>query len=473
MTYTFTVSRRSLPVRCLCVLLCLLVLWCFFMTPRAGAVVAEAELAYWGGAIVVSVLAAGGLALASGDAAKIGPAMYTALKDTGGKAWDSIQAMAAWAASAGSKVKDAAFRVGKDVWQAITDCFNKSYLDGKFSLPVPASGGLYLDDDNDVQQALTMFSKGAGQPILYLDDMTLSYRIYQGEIQVMWFVSGWDAPSVLKCYSDGYVVRNASRCEFQLRLQSGDSNIIEYGFYIYNAAGSSLDGDWINGRYLSSHPWCGTYPAGGEKIDVAGDLVYPGDDYLVKAPDLPAVDTDTGAVSWPSDAVWTKDAVAAPYPVGDDGVKVPDIPFDVPVDGTTGKALDDAGSDTDNPGKPGEGEGTGTGATAGLIGSIIELLKNFFDSPSDFRLNLDGFKNLILPDRFPFSIPFDMVKAVKLFAAAAADFVFRIDLDTQYFSVHHTVDLTPYAVPIAFFRYACVFWFAWILISRTHDLIKW
>ena len=200
------------------------------------------------------------------------------------------------------------------------------------------------------------------------------------------------------------------------------------------------------------------------------DLKYPGDDYLVKAPDLPAVDTATGAVSWPSDAVYNKDAIALPYLIDAAGQKVADIPYDVPVDQTTGKTLDDADTGTDT--KPGEDTDAGA-STAGLIGSIIELLKNFFDSPSDFKLNFDGFKNLILPDRFPFSIPFDMVKAVKLFAAAAADFVFRIDLDTQYFSVHHTVDLTPYAVPIAFFRYACVFWFAWILISRTHDLIKW
>ena len=86
--------------RTLCLFLCVVLLLCFFLVPRAHAVVVEAELAYWGGAIVVSVLAAGGMALATGDAQKVGSAMYAALKDTGGKAWDSIQAMAAWAASA-------------------------------------------------------------------------------------------------------------------------------------------------------------------------------------------------------------------------------------------------------------------------------------------------------------------------------------------------------------------------------------
>lgn len=461
MTYTFAVSRRSLPVRCLCVLLCLLVLWCFFMTPRAGAVVAEAELAYWGGAIVVSVLAAGGLALASGDAAKIGPAMYTALKDTGGKAWDSIQAMAAWAASAGSKVKDAAFRVGKDVWQAITDCFNKSYSDGSFVLP---SGSPIT-----VSDTLTKYEWGEDTALanavesLFVWGKSCTYIFDTSNGKVSWSLV-FDGD---KLYRNGDLISFpvSDGCHFDYTL--GFSRWTNKPFFRVRARN---DVSCLTYELVPQVDAPFTLSVSDSVVLPAPDLVYPGDDYLVKAPDLPAVDTATGAVSWPSDAIYNKDAIAVPYPVDAAGEKVADIPFDVPVDQTTGKTLDDADIGTDT--KPGEDTDAGA-STAGLIGSIIELLKNFFDSPSDFKLNFDGFKNLILPDRFPFSIPFDMVKAVKLFAAAAADFVFRIDLDTQYFSVHHTVDLTPYAVPIAFFRYACVFWFAWILISRTHDLIKW
>lgn len=434
--------------------------------------VAEAELAYWGGAIVVSVLAAGGLALASGDAAKIGPAMYTALKDTGGKAWDSIQAMAAWAASAGSKVKDAAFRVGKDVWQAITDCFNKSYSNGTFFY-TGVSSSIDVWNAEDAKDYLNGKRLTSAE---FTDAEGIVHRVFVSYNGKVWYGYHYKGDTLVH-WSDAVSGLSSDTAFLQFYYSEPSTSALE--FYISVMRDGNVIGrsSWYRFLYI---PTDGTPVKVNQSIPYtagvalpAPDLKYPGDDYLVKAPDLPAVDTDTGTVTWPQDAVWTKDAVAAPYPVGGDGVKVPDIPFDVPVDGTTGKALDDAGSDTDNPGKPGEGEGTGTGATAGLIGSIIELLKNFFDSPSDFRLNLDGFKNLILPDRFPFSIPFDMVKAVKLFAATAADFVFRIDLDTQYFSVHHTVDLTPYAVPIAFFRYACVFWFAWILISRTHDLIKW
>ena len=86
---------------------------------------------------------------------------------------------------------------------------------------------------------------------------------------------------------------------------------------------------------------------------------------------------------------------------------------------------------------------------------------------------MDGFRNLVIKDKFPFCIPFDMVDSVKQFAADAADYRFRVKLDTQYFSVDHVVDLTPLAVPLAFFRYIVVTWFVWVLLSRTRDLMKW
>lgn len=69
--------------------------------------------------------------------------------------------------------------------------------------------------------------------------------------------------------------------------------------------------------------------------------------------------------TYPNDTAYTKDAVAVPYPVDTEGVKVPDIPFDKVVDKSTGKALDDTGTDTENPSKP--GEGTDTGSNTSLL----------------------------------------------------------------------------------------------------------
>lgn len=144
-----------------------------------------------------------------------------------------------------------------------------------------------------------------------------------------------------------------------------------------------------------------------------------------------------------------------------------DVPYDTLVDASTGTAVGEGeGTGT------GEGEGTGSGILD-ILGDIWDAIRNFFDSPSDFKLDFDGFKNLILVDRFPFCIPFDLRDAIMLFAASAADYKFSIDLDTAYFSVHHTVDLSPYTVPITFFRYVVVVWFVYVLILRTRDVMKW
>lgn len=428
------------------------------MVPRASAVVAEAELAYWGGAIVVSVLAAGGMALATGDAQKVGSAMYAALKDTGGKAWDSIQAMAAWAASAGSKVKDAAFRVGKDVWDAIKDCFSKSYSDGSFVLPSGSS--------ITVSDTLTKYEWGYDTALanaverLFVWGKSCTYIFDTSNGKESWsFVFDGD-----KLYRNGdlmpFTVYDGCCFDFTLGISRWTDAPYFRVSARYPTSGSyNLIPD-VNAPF--------TVSVSDSVVLPAPDLKYPGDDYLVKAPDLPAVDTATGAVSWPSDAVYNKDAIALPYPIDAAGQKVADIPYDVPVDQTTGKTLDDAdtGTDTDKPGTDTDKPSADTG---GLLGQIVALLKNFFDSPRDFRLNMDGFRNLVIKDKFPFCIPFDMVDSVKQFAADAADYQFRVKLDTQYFKV----DLTPLAVPLAFFRYLVVAWFAWVLMSRTHDLMKW
>ena len=437
------------------------------MTPRAGAVVAEAEIAYWGGAIVVSVLAAGGMALATGDAQKVGSAMYAALKDTGGKAWDSIQAMAAWAASAGSKVKDAAFRVGKDVWQAITDCFNKSYSDGSFvisSSSVSVENGLTKwdwDDDTDLGKAMKNLFVW-GRSCTYVVDTPLDAYAKQRSYSLV-FVDN-------SLYVNGNKIPFPMTATMNFDFTIGVAHLDDpyFGLSVYDYAEESHASYCI----FSAVDAPFTVSVRDSVSVSAGDLVYPGDDYLVKAPDLPAVDTATGAVSWPSDAVYNKDAIALPYPIDAAGQQVADIPYDVPVDQTTGKTLDDAdtGTDTDKPGTDTDKPGTDTG---GKLGEIIALLKNFFDSPSDFKLDMDGFRNLAIKDKFPFCIPFDMVDSVKQFAATAAEYEFRIDLQTQYFSVDHVVDLTPLAVPLAFFRYIVVTWFVWILLSRTRDLMKW
>lgn len=473
MSYTFSLSRRSLPVRCLCLLLIVLVLWCFFMVPRAGAVAVEAATVAYGGLLVGTILVGAGVVFSShGDMAKAGAAMYRTLQKGNTAIASKIAAISVWAVEHGKKIGSAALRIGKDLYQGIVDAFNASYSDGSISIGGPVAEGIYINSAANYAAAKSLFGDGNHYRTIYIDSDSYSWRIANGQAVVYWSVPDQDYWHIDLDASHG-----SYQCYFRLISSNGYADKdwakdkLELHFYVKYS-----DGDWereiLDRFYLNSRPWVGTYPEGGEKISVgASDVAYPSDNYLVRMPDIPSVDTATGDITYPNDTAYTKDAVAVPYPVDTEGVKVPDIPYDKVVDQSTGKALDDTGTDTDNPSKP--GEGTDTGSNTGLLQKILDLLKNFFDSPSDFRLNMDGFRNLAIADKFPFCIPFDLVDSIKQFAVTAKDFHFRIKLDTHYFKVDHEVDLSDMVLPFAFFRYMVLVWFVWMLMLRTRDLVKW
>lgn len=464
MSYTFSLSRRSLPVRCLCLLLAVLVLWCFFMVPRAGAVATEAATVAYAGALIGTILVGAGVVFSShGDMQAVGAAMYKSWIKSSNAIGSTISAIASWALDHGEAVAKGALRVGKDMYQAVVDAFNASYSNGKVSLganvvvlPTDATDAeitafCNLFANKDIKSFYIAKYTGSADEYVYHPHYTVSGSAYR-------MVMGSDVKTI------DIGGETFQRAYFTLER---DRSFLEVTFNVETRNNTyqrscSLSISWH--LSVSMNPISVSVPQ--------PDLKYPSDDYLVKMPDIPSVDTATGTVTFPSDAAYTKDAVAVPYPVDAEGVKVPDIPYDKVVDQSTGKTLDDADTGTDT--KPGEGTGTETGSgVSGLIGTIIGLLKNFFDSPSDFKLDMDGFRNLAIADKFPFCIPFDMVDSVKQFAATAADYQFRIKFDTQYFSVDHTVDLAPIAVPLAFFRYIVCVWFVWVLMSRTHDLMKW
>lgn len=470
MSYTFSLSRRSLPVRCLCLLLIVLVLWCFFMVPRAGAVAVEAATVAYAGALVGTILVGAGVVFSShGDMQAVGAAMYKSWIKANNAIGTKIGALASWAVEHGEAAAKGALRVGKDLYQSIVDAFNSIYSNGKVSL---GDGVTVLPSDATDAEIANFVSLFANKDIksFYFSEYTgrpdeivhHAYFTRVGSVYTLVVTNPLGGGATYERTIDvgNDTVTNAylsfdydkGSMDLFLNVEKGSSaSYVYYPSFVYRGLSASLSP-------IVSVP--------------QPDLKYPSDDYLVKMPDIPTVDTATGAATFPSDAAYTKDAVAVPYPVDTEGVKVPDIPYDKVVDRSTGKTLDDTdtGTDTDKPSKPGEGTGTETG---GLLGQIVALLKNFFDSPSDFKLDMDGFRNLAIKDKFPFCIPFDMVDSVKQFAADAADYQFRVKLDTQYFKVDHVVDLTPLAVPLAFFRYLVVAWFAWVLMSRTHDLMKW
>lgn len=133
------------------------------------------------------------------------------------------------------------------------------------------------------------------------------------------------------------------------------------------------------------------------------------------------------------------------------------------------------------------GDGTGTGIFEGIgkwilnipiLGSILQLLLNILEAiqditaVSDFTLDFSPLK-IGLTEVFPFCIPFDLLRMVTVYSATPDDFVLSIDLETDYFVIDHDVDLSPFSIPIIFFRWVVTIWFSWILISRTRDMIKW
>lgn len=470
MSYTFSLSRRSLPVRCLCLLLIVLVLWCFFMVPRAGAVALEATTIAYGGLLVGTILVGAGVVFSShGDMVKVGNAMYKTLVNGSSAIGKTISSISAWAVEHGTSLAKGALRVGKDLYQGIVDAFNASYSNGKVSLGADVVTLPTDPTEEEIKSFCNLFankdiksfyfSEYAGQP----DEIV--HHAYFTRVGSVYTLVVTNPRGGGETYERTIDVGNdtVTNAYLSFDYDSGWMNLflnVEKGAsasYVYYASSVS----W--GLSASLSPISVSVPQ--------PDLKYPSDDYLVRMPDIPSVDSATGDITYPNDTAYTKDAVAVPYPVDTEGVKVPDIPYDKIVDQSTGKALDDTGTDTDTPSKP--GEGTDTGSNTSLLQKILDLLKNFFDSPSDFRLNMDGFRNLAIADKFPFCIPFDLVDSIKQFAVTAKDFHFRIKLDTHYFKVDHEVDLSDMVLPFAFFRYMVLVWFVWMLMLRTRDLVKW
>lgn len=116
--------------RVLCLLLCVVLLFCFFMVPRANAVLLEGAAAYYAAEVVIGVLATAGVVFASSDDAKsIASSVVGKLKD---KTMSTLTAMFAAHSkliSTDIDMAKSAFRVSQDVLQDIIDSFKVDYSD--------------------------------------------------------------------------------------------------------------------------------------------------------------------------------------------------------------------------------------------------------------------------------------------------------------------------------------------------------
>ena len=445
--------------RFVCLLLIFVLLFCFFMCPRASAVALEAITIAYGGLLVGTILVGAGVVFSSrGDMAKVGAAMYKTMSDGSSAIASKIAAISSWAVEHGKSIGSAALRIGKDLYREIIDTFNASYSDGAFSYgsySVALNNEFFSNYDSKEfwSRKFTSAKFRVGSDVISIVsslnglDFKTMYFPADGDMQVSEYKISPNADSIFSPRWPAVWVE---------RAYNGSISVNSSIVYVYS--------DGVDTGLVKSD----TFPLGRSNDNIsatfgyslaipAPDLAYPSDDYLVKMPDIPSVDSATGEVTYPDSIPYTKDAVAAPYPIGDDGVKVPDIPFDIPVDQTSGKPMDDTGTDTDTPSKPGEGTDT--------------------DKPSD-SVNWPSAGDISLPkliiSKFPFCIPFDVARLIGLLEADPKTPIFHVPLKVgTILNEEIVLDLSQWDNAVRIIRWGELIVFVAGLVLVTRNYIKW
>lgn len=440
--------------RFVCLLLIFVLLFCFFMCPRASAVALEATTVAYAGLLVGTLLVGAGVAFSNpGDMAKAGNAMYRTLQKGNEAIASKIAAISVWAVDHGKSVGSAALRIGKDLYQGIVDTFNASYSGGKFEI------------SPSVASVQDFVSSNRSTKTFYIHTYYYDYGNYDtGRMRwykVVWSSTSSHAQVKVTDLVDGREIANTSK-GINGVLSSCYLDIVKIRDYTYLALHTT--GTYSDGNAFDDYDEFAPYvrddvfalsTTAPVSIPCTGDLAYPSDNSLVKLPDIPSVDVDTGEVTYPDNIAYTKDAVAAPYPIGDDGVKVPDIPFDIPVDQTSGKPMDDTGTDTDNPSKPGEGTDT--------------------DKPS---VNWPSAGDISLPkliiSKFPFCIPFDVARLIGLLEADPKTPIFHVPLKVgTILNEEIVLDLSQWDNAVRIIRWGELIAFVAGLVLVTRNYIKW
>lgn len=445
--------------RFVCLLLIFVLLFCFFMCPRASAVALEATSVAYAGLLVGTLLVGAGVAFSNpGDMAKVGAAMYKTMSDGSSAIASKIAAISSWAVEHGKSIGSAALRIGKDLYREIIDTFNASYSDGAFSYgsySVALNNEFFSNYDSKEfwSRKFTSAKFRVGSDVISIVsslnglDFKTMYFPADGDMQVSEYKISPNADSIFSPRWPAVWVE---------RAYNGSISVNSSIVYVYS--------DGVDTGLVKSD----TFPLGRSNDNIsatfgyslaipAPDLAYPSDDYLVKMPDIPSVDSATGEVTYPDSIPYTKDAVAAPYPIGDDGVKVPDIPFDIPVDQTSGKPMDDTGTDTDTPSKPGEGTDT--------------------DKPSD-SVNWPSAGDISLPkliiSKFPFCIPFDVARLIGLLEADPKTPIFHVPLKVgTILNEEIVLDLSQWDNAVCIIRWGELIVFVAGLVLVTRNYIKW
>lgn len=440
--------------RFVCLLLIFVLLFCFFMCPRASAVALEATTVAYAGLLVGTLLVGAGVAFSNpGDMAKAGNAMYKTLQKGNEAIASKIAAISVWAVDHGKSIGSAALRIGKDLYQGIVDAFNAAYSGGKFEI------------SPSVSAAQDFVSSNRSAQTFYIHTYYYDYGNYDTG-RMRWYKVVWSSTSSLAQVAVTDLVDGRDIAGFSKGINGVLSSCYldivtkrDYTYLALHTIGTYSDGNAFD-ECVEFDPYVRddvfalstTAPV---SIPCSGDLAYPSDNSLVKLPDIPSVDTATGEVTYPDSIAYTKDAVAAPYPIGDDGVKVPDIPFDIPVDQTSGKPMDDTGTDTDTPSKPGEGTDT--------------------DKPN---VNWPSAGDISLPkliiSKFPFCVPFDVARLIGLLEADPKTPIFHVPLKVgTILNEEIVLDLSQWDNAVRIIRWGELLVFVAGLVLVTRNYIKW
>lgn len=124
------------------------------------------------------------------------------------------------------------------------------------------------------------------------------------------------------------------------------------------------------------------------------------------------------------------------------------------------------------------------GKVVGLLQSIINWLKNIadiiteipkklFEIPEDIELDTSKLRLNDFQKKFPFSIPWDIKRAIEVLAQPPSQPDLEINIDTEYLKVNHTLDISLIDKPLRFARYVASIFFILYLANKTRDLIKW
>lgn len=370
---------KSMLKRILCMILLLILAIMPIMIPAAQAVVAETLLTARAIYIVGGLLIVGGVAFANSDIAK----------DAAGRCWSWIQDHSAtavefittWAQKYTGFDRDVGVRVSQGIWDVLAEAYNNVFeSDDSVGYSARVENQF---TDAEWKDFYTLFETFQPQTVSFVyGKYNISFKMYyerhDNEIWGMYEYNGSIKKDMGRDFIDSYT--------YYIAPSSYGSTEVQLNFMAKTSKGSLGFQDFC---WFVPYPF--TFSFGGV-LPAPTDLVFPSDDSIVKAPDLPDVVTDADGkelVVYPELPLNPADHLAD-IPLNPEGQKV-EVPFDVPVDLSTGKALDDV----ENPDKPGEGEGEG--GNTGIWDWLKDLLQKILDAINGLiGALLDGLKALLV-----------------------------------------------------------------------------